>query len=153
MLLRQALEISPNLRVIVTGVAEDDEAEIIECAEAGVAGYHMRTDSIEELLALICRVAAGEVSCPPRVAALLVHRLSSLAVKRQPPAGELALTTREAQILRMLELGLSNREIAVQLRIAVHTVKNHVHTLLAKLNVNTRAQAAAYSRTVRKPRG
>lgn len=146
MLLRQALEFSPDLRVILTGVAGDDETEIIECAEAGVAGYHMRTDSIEELLALIRRVAAGEVSCPPRVAALLVHRLSSLAVQRQPATVEPILTTREAQILRMLEVGLSNREIAEQLFIAVHTVKNHVHSLLTKLNVSTRAQAAAYSR-------
>jgi DNA-binding NarL/FixJ family response regulator len=145
-LLRQALELGLDLRVIVTGVAGDDEAEIIECAEAGVAGYHMRTDSIDDLLALIRRVAAGEVSCPPRVAELLVRRLSSLAVQRQPATVEPILTTREAQILRMLEVGLSNREIAEQLFIAVHTVKNHVHSLLTKLNVSTRAQAAAYSR-------
>ena len=147
LLLQQALEVNPNLGVIVTGVADDDETEIIACAEAGVAGYHMRTDSIDELLALIDRVTTGEVSCPPRVAALLLQRLSSLAVRHHPTTAETVLTARETQILRMLELGLSNREIAVQLYIAVHTVKNHVHSLLTKLNVSTRAQAAAYSRT------
>ena len=147
LLLQQALEANPQLRVIVTGVADDDEAEIIACAEAGVAGYHMRTDSIDDLLALIARITTGEVSCPPRVAALLLQRLSSLAVRHHPTTAETVLTARETQILRMLELGLSNREIAVQLYIAVHTVKNHVHSLLTKLNVSTRAQAAAYSRT------
>ena len=56
---------------------------------------------------------------------------------------ELVLTAREVQIFGMLKLGLSNREIAAQLCIAVHTVKNHVHSLLTKLNVRTRAEAAA----------
>jgi DNA-binding NarL/FixJ family response regulator len=49
----------------------------------------------------------------------------------------------------MLELGKSNKDIAAQLRIAVHTVKNHVHSLLTKLGVSTRAEAAAFSRTTR----
>ena len=48
----------------------------------------------------------------------------------------------------MLELGLSNRDIAARLYIAVHTVKNHVHSVLTKLGVNSRAEAAAFSRTV-----
>lgn len=61
---------------------------------------------------------------------------------------ELVLTAREIQILRMLELGLANQEIADKLCIAVHTVKNHVHNLLTKLGVSTRAQAAALGRTM-----
>jgi DNA-binding NarL/FixJ family response regulator len=109
----------------------------------------MRTDSLEDLLVLIRKVAAGESSCPPRVSAILLRRLSALASQRQPPVRELALTAREIQILRMLELGRSNRDIAAQLAIAVHTVKNHVHSLLTKLGVSTRAEAAAVSRTIR----
>jgi DNA-binding NarL/FixJ family response regulator len=149
LLLRAAMGISPNVRVIVLGASEDDEAEIVACAEAGVAGYHMRTDSLEDLLVLIHNVAAGESSCPPRVSAILLRRLSTLASQPQQAVRELALTTREAQILTMLELGRSNRDIATQLGIAVHTVKNHVHSLLTKLGVSTRAEAAALSRTVR----
>jgi DNA-binding NarL/FixJ family response regulator len=149
MLLRQAFEMSPHARVIVLGLSEDDESEIVACAEAGVAGYHTRSQSLEDLLLLIRKVAAGESWCSPRVSAILLRRLSALASRRQPVPEELVLTAREAQILRMLELGLSNREIAGQLCIAVHTVKNHVHSLLAKLGVSTRAQAAALSRTVR----
>jgi DNA-binding NarL/FixJ family response regulator len=53
----------------------------------------------------------------------------------------------------MLELGLSNQDIAAQLCIAVHTVKNHVHSLLTKLGVSTRAEAAALSRTLRYTKG
>jgi DNA-binding NarL/FixJ family response regulator len=148
LLLRAAMEISPNVRVIVLGVSEDDESEIVACAEAGVVGYHMRTESLEDLFVLIRKVAAGKSFCSPRVSAILLRRLSALASQRPPAANELVLTAREAQILRMLELGLSNQDIATQLRIAVHTVKNHVHSLLTKLGVSTRAEAAALSRTV-----
>jgi DNA-binding NarL/FixJ family response regulator len=149
LLLRAAMGISPNVRVIVLGASEDDESEIVACAEAGVAGYHMRTDSLEDLLVLIHNVAAGKSSCPPRVSAILLRRLSTLASQPQQAVRELALTAREAQILTMLELGRSNRDIATQLGIAVHTVKNHVHSLLTKLGVSTRTEAAARSRTMR----
>ena len=80
---------------------------------------------------------------------MLLRRLSALAARPQPEAKELVLTARQAQILRMLEMGLSNRDIADQLRIAIHTVKNHVHSVLTKLGVSTRAEAAALARTVR----
>ena len=149
MLLRHSLELSPNVRMIVLGMSEDDESEIVACAEAGVAGYHMRDDTLEDLLLLVRRVAGGETSCSPRVSSILLRRLSELAAARQPKSKELDLTVREIQILRMLELGLSNRDIAAQLCIAVHTVKNHVHSILTKLDVNTRAEAAALARASR----
>ena len=148
LLLRAAMEISQNVRVIVLGVSEDDESEIVACAEAGVAGYHMRTESLGDLLVLMRKVADGKSFCSPGVSAILLRRLSALASQRQPAANGLVLTAREDQILRMLELGLSNQDIATQLCIAVPTVKNHVHSLLTKLDVNTRAEAAALCRTV-----
>lgn len=147
-LLRQALKFSPHVRVVVLGISEDDESEIVACAEAGVAGYHLRSESLDELLVLIQKVAAGESLCSPRVSAILLRRLSALASQRQPAAKELVLTAREIQILRMLEMGLTNRDIAEQLCIAVHTVKNHVHSLLTKLGVSTRAQAATRARAI-----
>jgi DNA-binding NarL/FixJ family response regulator len=66
-----------------------------------------------------------------------------LAAQRQPAAKDVVLTAREIEILRMLQAGLANREIADRLYIAVHTVKNHVHSVLTKLGVKTREQAAA----------
>lgn len=143
MLLRQALKLSPNARIVVIGVSEDDESEIVECAEAGAVGYHLRTESLEDLLVLIQKVAVGESLCSPRVSAILLRRLSALAAQRQPAAKDVVLTAREIEILRMLQAGLANREIADQLYIAVHTVKNHVHSVLTKLGVRTREQAAA----------
>jgi DNA-binding NarL/FixJ family response regulator len=149
LLLRAATDINPDAKLIVLGVSDDDESQIVACAEAGAAGYHMRTESLAELLVLIRQVAAGETSCSSSLASMLLRRLAVLATQRQPTARELALTGREAQILQMLELGLSNHDIATQLSIAVHTVKNHVHSLLKKLGVGTRAEAAALARTIR----
>ena len=148
-LLRAVREACPGARVIVVGLSEDDETDIIACAEAGVAGYHLRNESLDQLLRLISKVVEGESSCSPRVSAILLGRLSALAAQRTPGPRELVLTTREMQILQMLEMGLSNRDIADRLCITLHTVKNHVHSVLNKLGVSTRTEAAAVSRSFR----
>jgi DNA-binding NarL/FixJ family response regulator len=148
-LLRWVRDTSPQAKVIVVGITEDDESEIVACAEAGVAGYHLRAESLDDLLVLISKVSDGEFSCSSRVSAILLNRLSTLSAQRQPEQKELVLTARELQILRMLEIGLSNRDIADRLCIASHTVKNHVHNVLSKLGVSTRAEAAALSWSVR----
>jgi DNA-binding NarL/FixJ family response regulator len=148
-LLRAATGRIAGGRVIVLGASEDHESEIVACAEAGVVGYHMRTDSLQDLLRMMREVATGQTSCTPKISTILLRRISALASQRQPVAKGLALTTRETQVLKMLELGRSNLEIAEQLSITVHTVKNHVHSLLNKLGVGTRADAAVLSRTLR----
>jgi DNA-binding NarL/FixJ family response regulator len=147
-LLRSIRANSPQAKVIVVGISEDDESTIIACAEAGVTGYHLRSQSLHDLILLIAQVVSGESICSPRVSAILLKRLSTLAAQRQPAAKELVLTAREIQILRMLELGLSNRDIADRLCIALHTVKNHVRSVLFKLGVRTRLEAAALARSL-----
>jgi DNA-binding NarL/FixJ family response regulator len=145
-LMQAARARSPQSRMIVVGASENDEAEIVACAEAGVAGYHLRTDSLTDLVQSIASVVAGESLCSPRVTALLLRRLAALAADGRSNRNVLALTERETQIVQLLELGLSNKQIAAQLCIEVATVKNHVHSLLAKLGVRRRAHAAAVVR-------
>lgn len=147
-LLHSVREACPDAKVVAVGLSEDDESEIVACAEAGVAGYHLRAESLDDLLVLMSKVAIGESSCSSKISAILLKRLSTLAAERKPESRELVLTAREIQILRSLELGMSNRAIADQLCIALHTVKNHVHAVLSKLGVSTRAEAAAYARSV-----
>jgi DNA-binding NarL/FixJ family response regulator len=151
LLLQTVIASSPGAKVIAVGVSEDDESTIVACAEAGVTGYHLRSESLHDLFLLLRKVTHGDYACSPRVAAILLQRLSMLASKRKPGSEELVLTAREIQILRMLEMGLSNRDIADQLCIALHTVKNHVHSVLGKLGVRTRAQAVAVSRSLNTP--
>lgn len=149
LLLRATTSLSATAPVIAIAASEDVEDAVIACAEAGVAGYHLRTDSLSDLMILIGEVTAGKPQCPPQVSAMLLRRLSELASYRQPVPKDPVLTARENQILEMLELGRSNQEISEELSIAVHTVKNHVHNLLTKLGVGTRAEAAALAHALR----
>ena len=152
LLLRALVDMPRAVPVIVFNMSEDNEADIVACAEAGVAGYHMRSDTLEDLITMIRKVSVGESFYSPRVSSVLLRRLSMMASAPQPTSKDLALTAREGQILKMLELGRSNRDIAVHLQIAVHTVKNHVHNLLTKLGVSSRAEAAALYRAVQSER-
>ncbi len=135
-------------RVIAIGLSDTDESEIVSCAESGVAGYHLRSESYDDLLILIQRVRDGETACSAHVGAILLRRLSEVASWQVTQAQDTALTSREEEILRLLEMGMSNREIAAFLCIAVHTVKNHVHSILSKLGVRSRSEAAARSRAI-----
>jgi DNA-binding NarL/FixJ family response regulator len=132
----------PGTKVVVIAIG-DEELDAVACAEAGAAGYVSCEAGIDELVATITRVAQGEFPCSPRVASLLARRISSLAAHATPTDSAAALTAREWQIVRLLEDGLSNKEIAAHLGIVVSTVKNHVHHILNKTRVSRRAQAAA----------
>jgi two-component system nitrate/nitrite response regulator NarL len=124
--------------VVIFGVHERED-EIIEYAEAGVAGYVTRDSSLEELVEVLESVARGETLLSPRIAALLLRRVQTSA--RPGPVDR--LTPREAEILRLIDDGLSNKQIARRLTIELPTVKNHVHSILEKLEVKRRGEAAA----------
>jgi two-component system, NarL family, nitrate/nitrite response regulator NarL len=146
--IRAIARIADGVKVVVLGIVES-EAEVIAWAEAGVAGYVSRDASGADLTQVIEAVARGETLFPPRIAALLLRRVSALATTRpslessEPTGG---LTTRERDIVELIDQGLSNKEIASQLCIEVSTVKNHVHNILDKLHVHRRSQAAALMR-------
>ena len=144
-LLQRCVQLCPASRVVAFGLSEDDEETVVACVEAGVGGYHLRSESLEDLTILINKVLKGDVACSPRVSAILLRRVSELASQRTVTSDAL-LTAREEEVLRMLAMGLSNREIASRLCIAVHTVKNHVHNLLTKLGARSRAEAVALYR-------
>jgi two-component system nitrate/nitrite response regulator NarL len=132
---------APKVRVVGFGV-EEVEGEILACAEAGLAGYVPCDASVDDLVERVRSVLRGELLCTPRMAAMLFRRLEGSRGDRRAPQG-LVLSAREREVLQLIDGGLSNKEIAVRLHIEVSTVKNHVHNVLDKLNVTSRAQAAA----------
>jgi DNA-binding NarL/FixJ family response regulator len=133
------------VKVVVLGLAESKE-EILQYVEAGVAGYVLQDDSVDDLLAKIRTTYGGEAIISPEIAAVLITRVSELAQQASPPEAKLdttgELTPREREILELIGQGLSNQEIADRLVIEVGTVKNHVHSILQKLNVSDRQAAA-----------
>jgi two-component system nitrate/nitrite response regulator NarL len=131
---------------VVAFSVPDTEEEVCECAEAGIAGYVTRNGSKEDLIAAVENAVRGEVVCSPRVVASLFRRLAAhvQTTRQRPP--EARLTDREQDIIALIDRGLSNKEIARQLKIGLATVKNHVHEILEKLQVRRRAAAAALLR-------
>lgn len=133
----------PDLRVIVVGLPVEEE-EVLRCIEAGANGYVLKESSIDELVAAIDQVLEGGVAgCTPAMARTLFARLAELAAERRQlnRIASLDLTPREQEILELIADGMSNKQIADHLCLSLHTVKNHVHHILDKLQVRRRSQA------------
>lgn len=131
--------------VVAFAVAGEDDAEVLACAEAGVAGIVERSATMRELISALKEVARGEAHCSPRIAGLMMRRVARQAA-RAGPADPGELTRREREVAKLLARGFANKDIAVQLGIETATVKNHVHSVLEKLRVRTRGEAAAWLR-------
>ena len=140
---RRLHEEQPDCRVIVLTTFDDDEM-VFDGLRAGAVGYLLK-DAPSEKLAEAIRVAArGETFLQPSVAAKVVAefaRLSRKTVTTVNPVIE-PLSEREIEILRLIAQGASNREIAGTLFLAEGTVKNHVTSILGKLEARDRTQAA-----------
>lgn len=134
---------APLAKLIVVGVDETDEPQVLACAEAGAHGYVTRSDSLADLVTVIEQVVAGGTRMSAAISSFMLRRVREAAADRRCPPSVQILTDREIQILRLIGSGLSNQDIADQLTIELHTVKNHVHSLLTKLGVRRRGQAAA----------
>jgi len=146
-LARTLRERSPAPEIVVTGL-DDSDATALPYLEAGVDAYLGEEVSMAGLLLTLRLLRRGEVLLPPRVARKLVRRVHELAVlcdRAGMDASRLAeLTPREEEVLDLLGRRLSNAEIAERLFIEVGTVKTHVHSILEKLRVETREEAARY---------
>jgi two-component system nitrate/nitrite response regulator NarL len=132
----------PDAKVVALALSES-EADVIACAEAGASAYVPRDGTLDDLEAVVESVARGEIVCPPRIAASLLRHVGELAAELRGPPPASSLTARELEIAGLLDQGLSNKEIAQRLNIAIPTVKNHVHNILDKLHVQGRAEAGA----------
>jgi two-component system, NarL family, nitrate/nitrite response regulator NarL len=142
-------EHAPHVRVVALAVAEKEYA-VLECIEAGAAGYIPRGASLQALVTIVRSVTQGETICSPRMTATLFRRVAEMTATSGGPAAAPLLTQRELETLRLVDRGLSNKEIARHLGIEVATVKNHVHNILEKLKVHRRGEAAARIRSSRR---
>jgi two-component system nitrate/nitrite response regulator NarL len=145
LLVREIAALAPSSRVVALGVVEKED-DVLALAEAGVAGYVTTDGSADDVVAVVESVARGEALCSPRITATLLQRIARLTHEQRPRTVAATLTVREREILTLIEQGLSNKEIARGLCIEVATVKNHVHSILEKLQVKRRAEAAALLR-------
>jgi DNA-binding NarL/FixJ family response regulator len=137
----------PSMDILILGVTEKKE-RILQFVEAGASGYVTKDSSIDDLIETIRATYKGKALVSPNITAALMERLSEYAQMfadlEMGVIEEAGLTSRELDVLELLGKNLTNQEIADELVIEVGTVKNHVHSILSKLNVNTRDEAATY---------
>jgi len=146
---REARSSGIDTPIVMLTISEEDD-DLFEAIKAGANGYLLKNLKPEQLFDGIRVAARGEAPVSPAIASRLLAAFrhdgppSSFRAP-EPGEGEVALTRREAEILRYVAAGLSNKEIGGRLTITEGTVKNHVHHALEKLHLTNRVQAAAYA--------
>jgi two-component system NarL family response regulator len=139
----QIKEALPTTKIIMLTMS-DEEADLYEAVKSGASGYLLKDSSIEEVAQGIRVVADGQSLISPSMAAKLIDEFKTMSKpERNGPA--LKLTERELEVLRLVAKGLSNREVANQLRISENTVKNHVRNMLEKLQLHSRMEAVMFA--------
>lgn len=144
---RRILTADEQAKVIILTTFDDDEY-VFEGIRAGAVGYLLKASSGEELAAAVRTVAAGGALIEPSVARRVMSEFARLSSPSSAQKEKLLepLSERELEVLRLVARGLANREIADQLFLAEGTVKNYVSTLMQKLGVRDRTQAALQAR-------
>ena len=141
---RQILQDSPNIRILVVTLFEDD-ASVFTALRAGARGYILKDAKEDEILRAIRAVGSGEAIFSPAIATRLME---FFATPRPSASKEIfpTLTDREREILQLIARGSTNHDIARQLVLSVKTVNNYVSNIFGKLQVTDRAQAIIRAR-------
>lgn len=146
-------EFRPDVKVVVIGLVEKKEA-VLHFLEAGADGYVAKDSTLQELNTAIRLAYQNQAVVPPRIATALMERLSEYARifsgLERGVINSAGLTPREMEVLELLGQDMTNTDIADALYIEVGTVKNHVHSILNKLNVTSRGEAANYLALIRR---
>lgn len=137
---RRILAAHPHIKVLVLTTFDDDEW-VLDAIRAGASGYLLKDTPRERVIEAIRGTMDGKSFVDPAVVGKLMQQVSG---NQEQPASSLSdtLTPRELDVLRCISRGLNNAEIAAQLHLSEGTVRNHVSTILSKLEISDRTQAA-----------
>lgn len=134
----------PEARILILTVHDEDQ-KLFEAIKSGAAGYVLKNVSSAEFLRALRSTLAGEAPIPARLATRLLDefaRMANLPAIAEPPTMPSELTAREREVLQHIAGGATDKEIASQLDLSLHTVKSHVRNILSKLHAANRRQAA-----------
>ena len=140
---QQILRLWPAIRIIILSAVADQE-HLDQAMAAGVAGYVLKVNAVEDLVRAIRAVQRNETYLSPEVSSVLVAGYKRLRVARQTE-DEAALTERECQVLRSIAEGRNTKEIAAELNLSVKTVETHRGHLMTKLNLHSIAELTKYA--------
>jgi NarL family two-component system response regulator LiaR len=131
-------EIAPDTAILILTAYDDDEY-VLGLLDAGAAGYLLKSARGRDLVGAIRTIRAGESVLHPNIIARLLKRATVTSVKETKGQG--LLSEREAEVLRLVALGMSNKEVAEELFLSQRTVKAHLTSVFNKLNVASRSEA------------
>jgi two-component system nitrate/nitrite response regulator NarL len=142
---RAILAECPQTQIVFLTVHEEDE-RLFAAIRSGAKGYLLKNVPVAKLLSFLRGLKQGEVAITPKMTSRILDEFSRMEPTRGPASDDLsALTARELDVLREMSTGASNREIAQHLYISENTVKTHVSSILSKLNLQNRREAARFA--------
>jgi len=136
----------PEIKVVLFGMDEDPEI-FIQAVRRGIAGFVLKNASATDLLEAVRTVAQGEASCPPKFCKVLFKALAANDQnKDERIATQFELTQRQRQLMSLVAMGLSNKEIAANLNLSEFTVKNHIYRVMKQVDAQSRHEAVSLIR-------
>lgn len=138
----RAIKQAESQSKIIILTSHDDEQEVLAAFAAGADAYCMKDIVPDMLIAAIQSVSEGVAWIDPAIAKIVLSSISLPKEKLKDPIDDPGLTPREKEVLKLIVEGFSNADIANALTVSMHTVKTHISSILSKLAVNDRTQAA-----------
>ena len=152
---RQAVQLTTHIRehldqvkIIVLGHAKSEEENLLDCIAAGAHGCVLEESSLQELETAVKDVTSGKTFCSPEIVQSMFSKLAQTARQShwRERVERVDLTPRELEVVQLIAKRLSNKHIAKELSLSLYTVKNHVHNIIEKLQVEDRFEAVEQAR-------
>lgn len=134
----------PQAKIVMVTAFDDDE-DLFEAMKSGAVGYILKNVKAEEFINLLQNVMKGEVAVSPWIASKITEELFRNPKRLGTKSMESYLTTKEEEVLRLVAVGSTNKEIASSLNISENTVKYHLRNIMEKLQIKNRSQMAVYA--------
>jgi DNA-binding NarL/FixJ family response regulator len=134
----------PEIKIVLFGMNEDPDF-FLRAVRRGIAGYVLKNASAADLLDAIRTVAQGEAACPPKFCKVLFKSLAAATIKVEDEraTAQFDLTHRQRQLMSLVAMGLSNKEIAANLNLSEFTVKNHIYRVMKQVDAQSRHEAVS----------
>lgn len=136
----QIKKTAPNTAILIL-TAYDDDNYVLGLLEAGAAGYLLKSARGQDIVEAIRSIRAGEAVLHPNIIEKLLRRALSKSVEIEESSANEILSDRETEMLKLLAMGMSNKQIADKLCLSLRTVKTHMSNIFTKMNVASRSEA------------
>ena len=134
----------PEIKIVLFGMNEDPDF-FLRAVRRGIAGYVLKNASAADLLEAVRTVAQGEAACPPKFCKILFRTVAAASLDERVTM-QVDLTHRQRQLMSLVAMGLSNKEIAANLNLSEFTVKNHIYRIMKQVDAQNRHEAVTLIR-------